>query len=91
MADDGRILVDEFRRNSLEVVRIHLQKFAGNEKQYFDIRVFMVDERPGAFGEAAFEGIATKKGITLDVELLDSLVLSLSRVRDILERGENGG
>ena len=88
MADDGKVLVDEFRRNSLEVVRVHLQRFAGNERRYFDVRVFVVDESPGGIGEAAFEGVATKKGITLDVELLDNLVLALSRARDILEGGE---
>lgn len=84
---DDRVFVDVFRKNSAEVIRVQLQRFAGNENQYLDVRVFMNDEGGGGSDEVRFEGTPTKKGITLHVDLLDRLVLALSRVRDILEYG----
>ena len=85
MAGD-KVFVDEFERNSMEVVRVHLQKFPGNENRYIDVRVFALER--GGSNEAAFEGIATRKGITIRIDLLDRLIEALNRARLELEDGE---
>jgi hypothetical protein len=60
-------LIASFEKNSIEVVRVHLQTWKA--QRYVDIRVWK-QARPGD-GKAAAQ--PTHKGITLNVELLPEL------------------
>ena len=79
MKDKDKVFIDSFRKNSLELVKVHLQKY--HQQQYVDIRVFRVDEYGAHTHEEIFEGTPTKKGLTISVELLDRLVEALNRAR----------
>jgi len=71
-------LVAEFRKNSAEVVRVHLTEFKGN--LYFDVRIWLQEaaEEPGNLK-------ATKKGICLNIELLNDLRQALEKLNQVIE------
>jgi hypothetical protein len=71
-------LVAEFRKNSAEVVRVHLTEFKGN--LYFDVRIWL-QEKPGEPGNLK----ATKKGICLNIELLNDLKQALEKLNQVIE------
>jgi len=81
---DEKLLIDEFRKNSNEVIRVSLSWFKG--KRYLDARVFLKDEIPreGETGEGQFNGQATKKGLTLHIDLLPELIEALQRASQAL-------
>ncbi len=75
---ENQKLVAEFQKNTAETVRIHLQKWG--QGVYCDIRVWTA-LRPGdAAGEQP-----TKKGVTLNVELLPELRKAIDRAIAELE------
>jgi len=77
-------LVAEFRKNSAEVVRVHLTEFKGN--LYFDVRIWL-QEKPGEPGNLK----ATKKGLCLNVELLNDLRQALEKLDQAIEEGGADG
>ena len=94
MAETKQKLIASFSKNSVEIVRVHLQTWKA--QRYVDIRVWK-QARPGD-GEVAAQ--PTHKGITLNVELLPELrdaidkALAEVEVEDrerIIEDSENGG
>jgi hypothetical protein len=66
-------LIAEIEKNSIEVVRIHLQSW--KSQRYVDIRIWR-QIRPGD-GEAAAQ--PTIKGITLNVDLLSELRAAIDK------------
>jgi len=75
-------LIGEFDKNSVEVVRIHIQEFRA--MNYFDIRVWA-----SATGEDKGAEKPTHKGLTLNVELLPQLIELLRKAQAAME-GEDG-
>jgi len=71
-------VISQFEKNSVEIVKICLQKWRGDE--YVDIRVWRPDNSGKNGGEKP-----THKGITLNVELLEDLILGLKEARKRLE------
>jgi len=67
MAETKQKLIASFSKNSVEIVRVHLQTWKA--QRYVDIRVWK-QARPGD-GEAAVQ--PSYKGLTLNVELLPEL------------------
>jgi hypothetical protein len=84
MTKEKTRLVAEFQKNSLEKVRIHLQEFHG--QTYCDIRVW-VAEKAGQSGAEC----ATRKGLTLNVELLGELRSAIDEAIRALEDGSEVG
>jgi hypothetical protein len=70
--------VHEFHKNSVEKVKICRSEYRGNN--YFDIRIWVL-QNPAEPGSE----IATKKGITLSVDLLPDLMAGLEKAKEILE------
>lgn len=72
-------IISEFEKGLTEVIRVRLSEFKGN--LYFDVRVWIKGEggvRP------------TKKGLCLNVELLDDLKQALEKVGMVIEgQGED--
>lgn len=77
----GDLLIDEFSKSSVEVVRTRFTTYQGRE--YLDVRVFFIP-RPGSKEEER----PTYKGLTLRLELLPSLLESLKKAQKILEESE---
>ena len=73
-------LIDQFDKNSIEKVRVHINQYNGN--RYVDVRVWI---KPDA-GEDSGE-IATKKGLTLHVELIPDLISALEKARKAIGNG----
>ena len=71
-------VISQFEKNSVEMVKISLQKWRGNE--YIDIRVWRTDNS-GKNGKER----PTHKGVTLNIELLENLIQGLEEVRERLE------
>ena len=67
-------LIDQFDKNSIEKVKIHINQYNGN--RYVDVRVWI---KPDA-GEDSGE-IATKKELTLNVELIPGHISALEKAR----------
>lgn len=74
-------LVDQFNKNSVEIVKVHLQEWRGNP--YFDVRSWILD-KPGENGSER----PTHKGITLNVELLPRLIQALNEAQRSLNERE---
>lgn len=77
MANNDQRLIAEFDKNAVEKVKIHVNRFNGN--QYLDLRVWILPDA----GEHGAE-IATKKGLTLHVELIPDLIQALQRAREAI-------
>jgi len=74
-------LIDQFEKNSVEKVKVHLEEWKG--KTYVDIRIW--------FSEKAGENGAerpTHKGITLNAELLPELRKAIDKALVMFELGE---
>lgn len=65
-------LISEFDKNSIEKVKVHLSLFNGS--YYVDVRAWVMPK----VGEGGSE-IATKKGLTLHVELIPDLMAALQK------------
>ena len=70
-------LIDQFDKNVLEKIKVHLQEWKG--EKYVDVRVWILPDA----GEEGAE-IATKKGLTLHVELIPDLIEALKKARESL-------
>lgn len=81
MTTQNQKLIAAFEKNSVEVVKIHLQEW--RSQRYLDIRVWTSLEAGDGPGEQP-----TKKGITLAVELLPELRKAIDRVIAELEFGD---
>ncbi len=77
---EDEILIDEFSRNSIEVVKTRFTKWQG--KEFLDVRVW-VSPHPGSR-----EAKPTHKGICLRLDLLPSLLESLKKAAKILKEDE---
>ena len=72
-------LVDSFHKNSVELIKINIQQW--KTQDYVDIRIWYL-EKPSAPGTET----ATKKGITLNVELLARFIEALEKAQETLKR-----
>lgn len=75
-------LIDQFNKNSAEIVKVHVQEW--KSQTYFDVRVWYLDN-PAENGSEQ----ATKKGLTLNVELLPRLIKALQKAEKALEKGQD--
>jgi len=71
-------LIDEFHKNSQELVRISQTKF--KDRDYIDMRVWVQGETISQFDQA------TKKGLTISVSLLPRLLEALKKTEKALEK-----
>lgn len=76
---ENQTLIDQFNKNSLEVVKVQTHEWKGNS--YIDIRVWLPSESEGG------PDIATKKGITLSTELIPELINCLHKAEVKLNGG----
>ena len=73
----GQRLIAEFNKNSMEIIKVNLQEWRG--KKYVDIRICVLQDPTDKATE-----IATKKGITLNIELLPELIKALVKAQKVL-------
>ena len=71
-------LIDQFDKNSMEVIKVHIQEWKGST--YVDMRVWIKPDDGENGGE-----IATKKGLTLHVELIPDLIAALEKARESIQ------
>lgn len=71
-------LIDEFHKNSVEIVKIHVQEWKG--EKYIDLRVWYSEKAGHNGGESP-----TKKGLTFRATLLPQLIRSLQAAQDHIE------
>lgn len=91
MANDKQELIDQFHKNSIELIEINLNEWKG--ELYVDVRIWML-ERPQEPGSVR----PSHKGIRLNVELLPQLIKGLEKAqarvkaksRTAPESSENG-
>jgi len=69
--EEGKELIGEFTKNSLETVRVNLQDYQG--QRYLDVRVWRKDSPVDP------EAYSTKKGITLNISCLPDLKKLIDR------------
>ncbi|MBA7705906.1 hypothetical protein ES703_114748 [subsurface metagenome] len=74
MANDKQELIDQFHKNSIELVKINLNEWKG--ELYVDVRIWML-ERPQEPGSVR----PSHKGIRLNVELLPQLIKGLEKAQ----------
>lgn len=72
MANDKQELIDQFHKNSIELVEINLNEWKG--ELYVDVRIWML-ERPQEPGSVR----PSHKGIRLSAELLPKLIKGLEK------------
>ena len=75
-------LIAEFRKNAAEVVRVYLTEFKGSS--YFDLRIWL-QEAPGEPGNLR----PSKKGLCLNIELLNDLRQALEKLEAAIEEGSH--
>jgi len=73
-------LIAEFNKNAGEVVRIQLTEYDG--KQLLDIRVWVQNDK-GEF-------VPTRKGISLRIDLVDSLKVAIDKAVEEIEKSQKG-
>ena len=66
----GKMIINEFQKNTNEKIRVELSKFKG--KQYLGFRILFKDEKDDSWKY-------TKKGITISVDLVDELKKSIDK------------
>lgn len=76
--EDGEILLGKFDKNSTERVEIKLTTWKCQD--YIDIRVFYTSNGK--------DFMPSKKGITMNTEILPKLLNALQRASKILKEGE---
>lgn len=74
-------LVGEFNKNANETIRVQLTEYDG--KQLLDIRIWVQNDK-GDF-------IPTHKGISLRLDLIDSLQDALLKAAEELEKAQGQG
>ena len=76
-------VIEEIKKNQQETVRVCLQTWNGRD--YIDIRVWIAEKE----GQNEVM-VATRKGVTVKVELLPKLIAALEKARKEID-GEGGG
>jgi len=78
MENEKQELIAQFHKNSVEVIKVHLQTW--KTQRYMDIRIW----RPANSAES--DSVQpTKKGITLKIELLPELIEALEKAEKFLK------
>ncbi len=72
-------LIDQFHKNSMELVEVHLIKW--KDRDYVDLRIWTLPN-PAEPGSQQ----PTKKGICLSSDLLPKLINALNKVDKVLKR-----
>ena len=76
-------LVASLQKNSSETIKVQLQTW--KNEPYVDIRIWVA-------GEDGTPGVQpTRKGLTINVELLPDLLAALQRVSEIIEGSHDEG
>ena len=75
----SQTLVDQFHKNSAEIVKVQLQEYKG--QVYVDSRIWLLDI-PASNGAER----PTHKGLTLSADLLPQFINALQAAREALER-----
>ena len=78
MANDKQELIDQFHKNSVELVEINLNEW--KTQLYVDIRIWML-EKPAEPGNVK----PSHRGICLSVELLPRLIRGLKKAQVRIE------
>lgn len=76
-------LIAQFQKNSTEIIKVHIKTWKG--RRYIDFRIWYL-ENPAEPGSE----IATKKGITLNVDHLEELKKAVDKALAAVEVGEMG-
>jgi len=71
-------LIDQFDKNAMENIKINLQEWKG--KKYIDMRVWVK-----ADNSESDEDIATKKGLTLSIDLIPELIEALQKAQKAIQ------
>lgn len=73
-------LIDQFHKNSIEIVKVVIEEFRG--EPYVDMRIWILNNpaEPGS-------EVATKKGICLSAELLPQLIRALEKAQEKVKTG----
>ena len=79
--DQQNKLIDQFHKNSTELVEVHITEFRGQE--YVDVRVWTLPN-PADFKEQK----PTKKGVCLNIDLLPRLIAALQKAEKTLNKSE---
>jgi len=81
---EKQVLIDSFKKNSREVIKVCLQAWKGN--RYVDLRSWLLPDEPGDGAERP-----TPKGLTLHVELLPRLIEALRKADEVVSGGSGEG
>jgi len=73
-------LIAEFNKNASEIIRVQLTEY--DSKQLLDIRVWVQNEK-GDF-------IPTRKGISLKLDLIDSLKEAIDKATEEIDKNQIG-
>ena len=76
---EGQKLISQFHKTSIELVKIHLSEW--KSRVYVDVRIWVLGDP--AKPESA---VATKKGVSLNVELLPKLIEALNKASRIYKK-----
>jgi len=71
-------LIDQFEKNTIENIKVNLQEWKG--KKYIDIRVWIKSDNEGGGAD-----IATKKGLTLSIDLILELIEVLQKAQKAIQ------
>jgi len=74
-------LIDQFHKNSSELIEVNISEWKC--QKYIDIRIWYLPNPAEPGSEQA-----TKKGITLNLELLPKLMSALEKAKKVLEKGQ---
>ena len=80
---ENQRLVDQFHKNSQELVGIHISEWKAQD--YIDIRIWTLPN-PAEPGSQQ----PTKKGICINAELLPKLIQSLQKAQKTLRKEDEG-
>lgn len=79
--DQQNKLIDQFHKNSTELVEVHITEFRGQE--YVDVRVWTLPNPADSK-----EQKPTKKGVCLNIDLLPRLIAALQKAEKTLNKSE---
>lgn len=75
-------LIDQFHKNSVEIVKVQLEEF--RDREYIDVRIWYLEDPAKNDSEKP-----THKGLTLRVNLLPKLIQTLQKAQKVLKEAEN--
>ena len=76
---EGQKLIDQFHKNSIELVEVNLTEWKAQE--YIDIRIYYL---PDPVNEK--DRLPTKKGVCLNIEHLPRLIQALQKAQKLLKK-----